>query len=256
MEKEYLEPIIYTVENKNGIHEYSDSFEVNDTVKIRIIILHPVIERNPLMDIVKNISNKDKNIPFDNSATAVFGYCSTINDLPVNEFLNNTNDLKFELIENSKIAVMLLFKHHEPPLRNWATPTSPTMPIYEFNQEQKFEPTPRWEFEIERIDGATKFTPEKLELNKTIGFVRTTSIENKVIDFIPFKYKGETYNPEIRLDPYGNPNYTNEFRIYGDGLFIDNISEFNFDEVPDRIKLKVELFEHKPFKIILKPYGK
>lgn len=104
------EPIQYTIENKNGVHEYSDSFEVNDTVKIRINILHPVAERNWLTSIVKNISIKGEKVPFDDSGNSVSGQCSTVNDLRYEVFVNNTNDLKFELIENSKIAIMLLFK--------------------------------------------------------------------------------------------------------------------------------------------------
>lgn len=109
------QPIKYTVENKNGVHEYSDSFEINDRVKIlRVIIMHPVGERNPITYIVKKISNKDKNLKFDDSSTASSGQCSTVNHFDIDEFISHTNDLKFELIENSKIQVHLLFKEREP----------------------------------------------------------------------------------------------------------------------------------------------
>ena len=111
IKEEFKKPIEYIVENKNGVHEYLGSFVIDDTIRIiRIIILHPVGGRNPIMDIVKKISNKDKNIPFNNSGTDYCGWCSTVNDLYVNEFLNSTNDLKFELIENSKIRVILIYK--------------------------------------------------------------------------------------------------------------------------------------------------
>ena len=117
------EPIQYTVENKNGVYEYSDSFEINDTVKIRINILHPLGERNPLTYIVKNISIKGEKVPFDDSGSASSGQCSTVNDLRIPVFIKNTEDLKFELIhENSKIAIMLLFKEHEPPEYDYYAP--------------------------------------------------------------------------------------------------------------------------------------
>jgi len=101
-------------------------------------------------------------------------------------------------------------------------------------------------FEVERIDGLIKFTPEKLDVNMVIGLVRTTSSDEKTSNKISFKYKDKLYNPKEYLDPYGFPQYINSFPIYNGGEYIKDISEFNFDEVPDNIKLKVELFEHQP----------
>lgn len=115
------EPIKYTIQNKNGIYEYSDSFEINDTVTIRIIILHPIRERNPLTDIVKRSSIEGNDIFFDDSGSTCSGYVSTVNDLRNPVFIKNTNDLKFELIENSKIQIMLLY-NKLPPLESMYEP--------------------------------------------------------------------------------------------------------------------------------------
>lgn len=105
-------PIKYTIENIDGKHHVSDSFEINDKIElIRIIIKHPIYERNPITRIIKNISNKEQNIHFDDSQNSWNGQCSTITDLKVDEFVNNTNDIKFKLLENSKIELHI-FKEY------------------------------------------------------------------------------------------------------------------------------------------------
>lgn len=107
-------PIKYTVENINGVHSVSDSFDVNDKIKlIRIIIKNPINERNPITSIIKNISNKEKNIHFNDSQNDWNGHCSTLTDLRVDEYINNTNDFKFELIENSKIELSIFTEYEE-----------------------------------------------------------------------------------------------------------------------------------------------
>lgn len=116
-------PIKYTIENIDGKYHVSDSFDVNDKIKmIRIIIKHPIYERNPLTSIVKSISNKEKNIPFDDRNNDYSGQCSTITTMPVDEFINNTGDLRFELIENSKIELYIFTDWELPSLLYFAEP--------------------------------------------------------------------------------------------------------------------------------------
>ena len=116
------QPIKYIIENKNGKYYISDSFDVHDKINmIRIIIKHPIYERNPLTRIVKNISNKEKNIPFDDRNNDYSGQCSTVTTMPIDEFINNTSDLMFELIENSKIELNI-FTDYKLPELNYAMP--------------------------------------------------------------------------------------------------------------------------------------
>lgn len=117
-------PIKYTIENIDGKHYVSDSFDVNEKINaIRIIIKHPIYERNPLTNIVKKISNKYKNIPFDDSWNSCNSQCSTITQLYVDEFINNTSDLIFELIENSKIELHIFTDYELPSLSiKWNMP--------------------------------------------------------------------------------------------------------------------------------------
>lgn len=97
-------PVKYTIENIDGKYHVSDSFDINEKINhIRIIIKHPIYERNPITSIIKNISNKEKNIRFYDSWNSWNSQCSTITELNIDEFINNTSDLIFELIENSKI---------------------------------------------------------------------------------------------------------------------------------------------------------
>ncbi len=257
------EPIQYTVENKNGVHEYSDSFEINDWVLIRINILHPIKERNFLTSILKRISCQDGDIKFDDSSNDYSGQCSTIHHpcgLHRDVFIKNTKDLKFELIENSKIAVMLLFKkkyvvhsYFPPSDYDYYTPPTPRLLEVDFEQEVKFEKRKKIIFEVERINGVVKFTPEKLDVNKIISLIRTTSSNEKTNNDVPFKHNGVLHETNKYLSAYGFPQYIRDTPV--GKLDIKDISEFNFDEIPDNIKLTVELFEHQPINIkrTLKP---
>ena len=102
------------------------------------------------------------------------------------------------------------------------------------------------QFQVERIDGLIKFTPEKLEVYKFISLVRTTSSNKETSNEIAFKYNDKLYSPKQYLDPYGFPQYINHFPFYNKGEYVKDISEFNFDEIPENIKLTVQLFEHQP----------
>ncbi len=57
---------------------------------------------------MKQILNNGKNIPFRNNYFSATCFVSTVNDLPVDEYINSTDDLTFELVDNSKIEVYLI----------------------------------------------------------------------------------------------------------------------------------------------------
>ena len=102
--------VTYSVSNKNNIYSCSSSFEINDRIKILVMIIeHPIKQINLITDIVKQISNNGRNIKFDNHSTDWSGQCSEIHRLFINEFIKNTNDLVFKMIDNSKITVQLHF---------------------------------------------------------------------------------------------------------------------------------------------------
>lgn len=95
--------IKYTIENKNGVYEYSDSFEINNTTSLIRIQTEPSIQlRKKLKQVF--IKQKDINYLSFDSANS---YPQYIIDIPITEFLNNTGDLTFKLIENSKIEVWI-----------------------------------------------------------------------------------------------------------------------------------------------------
>ena len=111
----YPSPIKYTVENKDGVYEYSDSFDINRTTSlIRIQTLYPIkntFEDNP-MYLIKRFFVNDTEVMVK-YFVGTGGEFVVILDIPLEKFLNSTNDLKFELIENSKIEVILFLKRHE-----------------------------------------------------------------------------------------------------------------------------------------------
>jgi hypothetical protein len=107
MEKEIKnKPVQYTIENKNGVYEYSDSFEVNGTTSlIRIKVLEKGANSNDWVEqIVKKFLIKGNNFDFSNYFN-VNGIPPHFRDIFIDVYLNNINDLTFELIENSKIQV-------------------------------------------------------------------------------------------------------------------------------------------------------
>lgn len=105
-------PIKYTIENINGIQKESDYVDVNDNlVYIRIINKSLILkesESNPLLIIthfsINGIeSSCEKYLPPHWNHYSVF-------DLPISQFLKNTNDIKIEIKEKSKIEVILFFE--------------------------------------------------------------------------------------------------------------------------------------------------
>lgn len=107
----YQIPITYTVENKNGVYEYSDSFEINGTISlIRMKVIEEKENRsNAARYIVKQLLINGKDTDLEQYFSGTGFYCS-VHDLPITEYLSSINDLTFELIENSKIQVELFLK--------------------------------------------------------------------------------------------------------------------------------------------------
>jgi hypothetical protein len=107
-EKEFSKPIKFTVKNKNGIYEFSDSLNIGRTASfIRVQTEEP----NQIRDILKSVFIKDKEIKIK-EVISVY-YSPVCIDLCSEHFINSTNDLKFDLNEGSKIEVLLDFKKHE-----------------------------------------------------------------------------------------------------------------------------------------------
>lgn len=107
-EKEFSKPIKFTVKNKNGIYEFSDSLNIGRTTSfIRVQSEEP----NQIRDILKSVFIKDKEIKIKEVFSEY--YSPTCIDLYSEHFINSTNDLKFDLNEGSKIEVLLAFKKYE-----------------------------------------------------------------------------------------------------------------------------------------------
>lgn len=102
-----IPPIIYTIENKNGVYEYSNSFEINgNTSLIRL----KTEKHIPLRKICKKVLIKGKDINFLRYDSAN-SYPSYIIDIPITEFFNRTDDLTVELDVNSKIEVTIFLEN-------------------------------------------------------------------------------------------------------------------------------------------------
>jgi hypothetical protein len=101
------QPVKYTISNINGKYYVSDLFEINEkTDVIRVMVL----DKNSDIDkTVKKIYINGIEIDFKSYYSAYTGFNTNIICMNINEFLKSTNDLNVELIENSKIEIVLFF---------------------------------------------------------------------------------------------------------------------------------------------------
>lgn len=105
------------------------------------------------------------------------------------------------------------------------------------------------QFEVENIDGKIKISPESLLVNKPIGLIRTISSIKDKENKTPFKYKGEY--KKILIHAYGSliPVNMAEFIFIKNGeckLFVEDIKDFDFSELPEKETLTVIMFEYTP----------
>lgn len=110
-----MKPTIkYAIENIDGNHYTSDTIEINQNViLIRIKTLHVTESNDVNYSRPENIIEKfliNNEIVIVKSFFAVGGSPITELDLPINCFLTNTNDLKIELVKNSKIELNIYTK--------------------------------------------------------------------------------------------------------------------------------------------------
>ncbi len=118
-EGDFSPPIQYTIENKNGVYEYSKKFEINGIppkIIVERVVPLPENKDNSLMGIVKLFLIKDTKINLSLFRDPYGGNGAKI-ELMNGQFLNSTDDLIFELTENSKIEVTLFFKLSELELQ-------------------------------------------------------------------------------------------------------------------------------------------
>lgn len=96
------------------------------------------------------------------------------------------------------------------------------------------------EFLIENIDGVIKFTPDNIDIDKKIGLVRTYPIDEKTYLDISFNFHGRLFKRSM-FDAYGGQNPVQSFDNFC--YEIKNIKELEFINVPEKVKIKVQLFE-------------
>jgi len=96
------------------------------------------------------------------------------------------------------------------------------------------------EFSIENIDGVIKFTPDNIEVNKKIGLIRAFDIDEKKYIDISFNFYGRLFKRSM-FDPYGGQNPIQNFGNFN--YIIKNIKELEFIDVPENVKIRVQLFE-------------
>jgi hypothetical protein len=101
---------------------------------------------------------------------------------------------------------------------------------------------PPIEFTIENIEGVIKFTPDNIEINKKIGLVRAYPIDKEIYIDISFNFYGFLF--KRGFDAYGGQNDIQSF--YNFKYHVKDIKEFEFINVPENVKLKVQLFQHQP----------
>ncbi len=96
-----------TIENKNGIYTKSDLVEINKEVSlIRIIRLEPIKDgsNNNVKDVVEDFHISGEWVFLEKQISA-YNYPVNSIDIVYYNFIKNTDDLIFKLVENSKIAV-------------------------------------------------------------------------------------------------------------------------------------------------------
>jgi hypothetical protein len=98
------------------------------------------------------------------------------------------------------------------------------------------------EFLIENVDGVIKFIPENIEVNKKIGLIRAFDIDEKKYIDIYLNFNGFLF--KRGLDAYGGQNSIQDF--YNFKYFVKDIKELEFINVPENVKIKVQLFEALP----------
>ena len=106
------DPIKYTIENINGIQKESDYFDVSDNLALIRIINKSLIlkesESSPIL-IITDFSINGIKISYEKYLPPHWNHYSVF-DLPISQFLKNTNGIKIEIKENSKIEIILFFK--------------------------------------------------------------------------------------------------------------------------------------------------
>jgi hypothetical protein len=122
--------IKYTIENKEGIHNVSNYFDINEDIALIRIINKSLILKEELSSptlIITNFSINGVNFLYKQPLSP-YGHCSTVFDLPpISELLKNTNDIKIEIKENSKIEVNIFFSKKIGKLNNFENFSAPTI---------------------------------------------------------------------------------------------------------------------------------
>jgi len=116
-----LIPIQYVIENINGIQKITNAYYLktidgkpNDKIlidfKIHTSLIRIETDNGTLVEeTVKKFFIKEKEIKLPSYFSA-YNIPIHIKDIPVDDLIENTNDLIFELIENSKIIVTIFRK--------------------------------------------------------------------------------------------------------------------------------------------------
>ena len=117
--------IKYTIENKGGIHHVSNFFDINENLGlIRIVNKSLILKEeysSPIL-IITNFSINGIEVSYKKHLSPHWNH-STFFDLITHKFLKDTNDIKIELKENSKIEVSLFTGDINNPLVNYTAPT-------------------------------------------------------------------------------------------------------------------------------------
>lgn len=101
--------IKYTIENKGGIHHVSDVFDINENIGLIRVINKSLILKEEYSSptlIITNFLINGIEVLYKEFISP-HGNHSTIFDLPISKLLKNTNDIKIEIKENSKIEVQI-----------------------------------------------------------------------------------------------------------------------------------------------------
>lgn len=117
-------PIKYTIENIDGKHCVSDSFEVNEDIyiiRIKNLIDNKETQLNCPTLLITDFKINDTLIVWK-SPFNPFGFCNSIIDITKDLFIKNTKDIIIEIKEKSKIEVQIFTGQINNTFVNYAYP--------------------------------------------------------------------------------------------------------------------------------------
>ena len=104
-------PIKFTIENISGVYKYSSIQEINDNISLIRIMAMDHKESPEKTDLAKVVKKRFLNkLAIIGNYHSAYGNPRSILEIPIEAFIKSNADFTLELIEDSKVEVILFLK--------------------------------------------------------------------------------------------------------------------------------------------------